>query len=69
MIIADSKKDLAETDWVVIKLNEYRITNPEEYEAMLAKYLPLLDARDKMRRDINDAEEELRKAGVAGYAD
>jgi len=37
MIIEDSKKDLAETDWVVIKLNEYRITNPEEYEAMLRK--------------------------------
>jgi hypothetical protein len=64
MIIEDSKKDLAETDWVVIKLNEYRITNPEEYEAMLEQYKPILDAREKMRQDINYAEEELRKAGA-----
>jgi len=64
MVIADSKKDLAETDWVVIKLNEYRITNPEEFEAMLEKYQPILDARDKMRQDINWAEEELRNAGA-----
>ena len=64
MVIADSKKDLAETDWVVIKLSEYRITNPEEFEAMLEKYQPILDARDKMRQDINWAEEELRNAGA-----
>jgi len=71
MIIRDSKKDLAETDWVVVKLNEYRITNPEEYEAMLEKYQPILDAREKMRKDINRAEQELQNAGVigAGYAD
>jgi len=70
-IIEDSKKDLAETDWVVIKLNEYQITNPEEYEAMLEKYQPILDAREKMRKDINRAEQELQNAGVigAGYAD
>lgn len=64
MVIEDSKKDLAETDWVVIKLNEYRITNPEEYEAMLEQYKPILDAREKMRQDINWAEEELRNAGA-----
>jgi hypothetical protein len=64
MVIADSKKDLAETDWVVIKLNEYQITNPEEYEVMLEKYKPVLDAREKMRQDINQAEEALRNAGA-----
>jgi len=64
MIIRDSKKDLAETDWVVVKLNEYRITNPEEYGAMFEKYKPILDARERMRQDINWAEEELRNAGA-----
>ena len=71
MVIADSKKDLAETDWVVIKLNEYRINNPDAYDAMFEKYKPLLDAREVMRQDINQAEQELQNAGVigAGYAD
>ena len=64
MIIEDSEKDLAETDWVVTKLSEYLITNHDEYEAMLVKYQPILDARDKMRQDINQAEEELRNAGA-----
>jgi hypothetical protein len=64
MVIEDSKKDIAETDWVVIKLNEYRITKPDEYETMLEKYQPILDAREKMRQDINSAEEELQKAGA-----
>ena len=61
MVIADSKKDLAETDWVVIKLNEYRITNPDEYDTMLAKYQPILDAREKMRQDINAAEQRIKE--------
>ena len=71
MVIADAKKDLAETDWVVIKLNEYRINNPDAYDAMFEKYKPLLDAREVMRQDINQAEQELQNAGVigAGYAD
>jgi hypothetical protein len=64
MIIEDSKKDLAETDWVVIKLNEYRITDSDDYDAMLEKYKTVLDAREKMRQDINQAEEELRNAGA-----
>jgi len=64
MIIEDAKRDLAETDWVVIKLNEYRITKPDELEALIEKYRPILDARDKMRQDINKAEEELRNAGA-----
>lgn len=64
MVIDGSKKKLFETDWVAIKINEYRITNPEEYEVMLEKYKPLLNAREKMRQDINWAEEELRNAGA-----
>jgi hypothetical protein len=64
MVIEDSKKDLAETDWVVIKLNESRITKLDEFDALLEKYQPILDAREKMRQDINWAEEELRNAGA-----
>jgi hypothetical protein len=61
MVISDSKKDLAETDWVSIKLNEYRITNPDDYATMLEKYKPILDARDKMRQDINTAEQKIKE--------
>jgi hypothetical protein len=61
MVIADSKKDLAETDWVVIKLNEYRITNSFGYDVILTKYQPVLDARDKMRQDINTAEQKIKE--------
>ena len=64
MVIEDSKRDLVETDWVVIKLNEYRITNPDKLEALIEKYQPILDAREKTRQDINKAEEELRNAGA-----
>jgi hypothetical protein len=61
MVILGSKKDLAETDWVVIKLNEYRITNSDDYDSMLEKYKPILDARDKMRQDINTAEQKIKE--------
>jgi hypothetical protein len=61
MVILDSKKDLAETDWVSIKLNEYRITNSDDYDSMLEKYKPVLDARDKMRQDINAAEQQIKE--------
>jgi hypothetical protein len=61
MVISDSKMDLAETDWVSIKLNEYRITNPDDYDSMLEKYKPILDSRDKMRQDINTAEQRIKE--------
>jgi hypothetical protein len=61
MVIANSKRDLAETDWVSIKLNEYRINNPDGYDAMLEKYKPILDVRDKMRQDINMAEQKIKE--------
>jgi hypothetical protein len=61
MVILDSKRDLADTDWVSIKLNEYRITNPDDYDTMLEKYKPILDARDKMRQDINAAEQKIKE--------
>jgi hypothetical protein len=61
MVISDSKMDLAETDWVSIKLNEYRITNPDDYDSMLEKYTPILDSRDKMRQDINTAEQRIKE--------
>jgi hypothetical protein len=61
MVIADAKKDLAETDWVSIKLNECRITNTDDYDALLEKYKPILDARDKMRQDINAAEQRIKE--------
>jgi chromosome segregation ATPase len=61
MVISDSKKDLAETDWVVVKLNEYRIVNSDDYDAMLEKYKPILDARNKMRQDINAAEQNIKE--------
>jgi hypothetical protein len=61
IVIEDSKKDLADTDWVSIKLNEYRITNPDDYDAMLEKYKPVLDARGKMRQDINTAEQKIKE--------
>jgi hypothetical protein len=61
MVIADSKKELAETDWVSIKLNEYRITNSGDYDAILEKYKPILDARNKMRQDINTAEQKIKE--------
>jgi hypothetical protein len=64
MIIEDSKKNLAETDWVVIKLHEYQITNPNEYDAIFERYRPILDTREKIRQDINHAEEELRNMGA-----
>jgi hypothetical protein len=60
-VIEDSKKDLADTDWVAIKLNEYRITNLAGYDAILTKYQPILDARDKMRQDINAAEQKIKE--------
>jgi hypothetical protein len=61
IVIEDSKKDLADTDWVSIKLNEYRITNLDDYDAMLEKYKPILDARGKMRQDINTAEQKIKE--------
>jgi hypothetical protein len=61
MVIADSKKDLAETDWVSIKLNEYRITNPDDYDTMLEKYKSIFDVRNKMRQDINTAEQKIKE--------
>jgi hypothetical protein len=61
MVIADSKKNLAETDWVVIKLNEYQITNQFGSDVILTKYQPILDARDKMRQDINTAEQRIKE--------
>jgi hypothetical protein len=61
MVISNSKKDLAETDWVIIKLNEYRITNQVGYDVILTKYQSILDARDKRRQDINTAEQRIKE--------
>ncbi len=58
-IITDSKKRLSETDWIVIKLNEYTIKGQAIAENAIQKYQPTLDEREKLRETINEVEKKL----------
>jgi len=53
--IDTSKSYLAETDWVVVKINESSIQG-EDITDLLTKYADVLTARIEARANINDLE-------------
>jgi len=62
--IADAKRFLSETDWVVVKLSEAEVTAPDTVGLLLEKYKNTLDERETMRQTINKAEEDLANEGI-----
>lgn len=60
-IINEAKKRLSETDWIVIKLNEYTIKGQVIVESLMQKYQSILDERVKLRETINKAEQRLEE--------
>jgi hypothetical protein len=53
--IADAKKLLADTDWVVVKIQEAALLGGDT-TALLAQYQDVLDARVEARATINSLE-------------
>ncbi len=60
-IINEAKKRLSETDWIVIKLNEYTIKGQVIVESLMQKYQSILDERVKLRETINEVEQRLEE--------
>lgn len=50
------KRYLADTDYVITKLNEIKLVDPTNYEAELAKYQDILNKRKEARIKINNEE-------------
>lgn len=50
------KRYLTETDYVVTKLNELKLVDPENYEIELTKYQDILNKRKEARIKINNEE-------------
>ena len=50
------KKYLAETDYVITKLNELKLEDEEEYENAKAEYASILTERKNARKRINELE-------------
>ena len=50
---------LKETDWILIKLNEYHLKGDERLGEAVTKYADVLTARAEARENINIIEEQL----------
>lgn len=48
------KKYLVDTDYVIIKLNELKLDNGDQYETEKAKYSSILQKRKEVRTRINE---------------
>ena len=59
IIIEECKGYLIETDWVVTKIQEISLTDPEEAETLKTKYSEILQKRKEARQTINALEEYL----------
>lgn len=56
--IFELKKNLADTDWVVVKISELMIDSPELAEQLKSEYAEVLALRKQWREEINQLQEE-----------
>lgn len=56
--IFELKKNLADTDWVVVKISELMIDSPELAEQLKSEYAEVLALRKQWREEINQLQQE-----------
>lgn len=61
--IRSLKSYLSETDYVISKLNEFKLEDDEEYEKAKAEYAEVLAKRKEARARINELEAQEAKQG------
>ena len=57
--ITELQQYLTDTDYIIIKLNEAKLEDDAEFEAMKAQYSEQLTKRKKARSKINELQQEI----------
>lgn len=57
--LCDYEQYLADTDYIIIKLNEAKLEDDAEFEAMKAQYSEQLTKRKEARSKINELQQEI----------
>lgn len=58
-LLCDYKQYLADTDYIITKLNEAKLEDDAEFEAMKAQYSEQLSKRKEARSKINELQQEI----------
>lgn len=58
-LLCDYEQYLADTDYIITKLNEARLEDDAEFEAMKAQYSEQLSKRKEARSKINELQQEI----------
>ena len=59
--ITELQKYLTDTDYIIAKLNEAKLEDDEEFEAMKAQYSEQLTKRKEARSKINEIQKQLEE--------
>ena len=59
--ITELQKYLTDTDYIITKLNEAKLEDDAEFEAMKAQYLEQLAKREEARSKINELQKQLEE--------
>lgn len=58
-LLCDYEQYLADTDYIITKLNEAKLEDDAEFEAMKAQYSEQLSKRKEARSKINELQQEI----------